>query len=98
MIAHTTQVTPVVLGKPSLLGMEMITKLTSNTAAETVVIGDDPSLEIKMAKLAGAYAIGVTTGLYNKDDFMRVSENERTDIVLESLENFASHLSNGMKS
>jgi 4-nitrophenyl phosphatase len=86
MIAHTTQVTPVVLGKPSLLGMEMIEKLTGNTAVETVVIGDDPSLEIKMAKLAGAYAIGVTTGLYNKDDFMRVKEGERADIVLESLE------------
>jgi HAD superfamily hydrolase (TIGR01450 family) len=90
MIAHTAQVTPIVLGKPSLLGMEMITRLTGHSASETVVIGDDPSLEIKMARLAGAYAIGVTTGLYNETDFMRAAEGERANHVLSSLEGFAS--------
>lgn len=86
MIAHTTDVVPVVLGKPSTLGMDMISTLTGHPPAETVVIGDDPSLEIRMARRAGAYAIGVTTGLYDRHAFMRWESDERAHLVLETLE------------
>jgi NagD protein len=80
----------VVLGKPSTLGMDMIAKLTGNSSAETVVIGDDPSLEIRMARKAGAYAIGVTTGLYDNHTFMRVPTEERAHLVLDTLEALSS--------
>jgi NagD protein len=90
MIAQTTDVVPVVLGKPSTLGMDMIAKLTGNSSAETVVIGDDPSLEIRMARRAGAYAIGVTTGLYDNHTFMRVPTEERAHLVLDTLEALSS--------
>ncbi len=87
MIAQTTDVVPVVLGKPSTLGMDLVAKLTGSRAVETVVIGDDPSLEIRMARKAGAYAIGVTTGLNDRDAFQRVHEAERAHLVLDNLEN-----------
>ena len=90
MIAQTTDVVPVVLGKPSTLGMDMIAKLTGRPSAETVVIGDDPSLEIRMARRAGAYAIGVTTGLYDNHTFMRVPSEERAHLVLDTLEALSS--------
>jgi HAD superfamily hydrolase (TIGR01450 family) len=86
MITQTTDVVPVVLGKPSTLGMDMISRLTGRLSAETVVIGDDPSLEIRMARKAGAYAIGVTTGLYDKHAFMRVTSEERAHLVLDTME------------
>jgi HAD superfamily hydrolase (TIGR01450 family) len=90
MIAHTTGVTPVVLGKPSTLGMDMIARLTGRIAAEMVVIGDDPSLEIRMARKAGAYAIGVTTGVSDRHAFLGVASAERAHLVLDSLEDLKS--------
>jgi len=90
MIAQTTDVVPVVLGKPSTLGMDMISRLTGRPAVETVVIGDDPSLEIRMARKAGAYAVGVTTGLSDKHAFMRVASEERAHLVLDTLEGLGS--------
>jgi len=90
MIAQTTEAVPVVLGKPSILGMEMIAELTGRPSTETVVIGDDPSLEIRMARKAGAYAIGVTTGLYDKHAFLRVASDERAHLVLDTLEDLRS--------
>ena len=59
-------------------------------SAETVVIGDDPSLEIRMARKAGAYAVGVTTGLYDRHAFMRVTSEERAHLVLDTLEGLSS--------
>lgn len=90
MIRQTTDVVPVVLGKPSTLGMEFISRLTGRPSTETVVVGDDPSLEIRMARKAGAFAIGVTTGLYDKHAFMRVTSEERAHLVLDTLEGLGS--------
>jgi 4-nitrophenyl phosphatase len=90
MIAHSTGIAPVVLGKPSTLGMDMITQLTGRTAAEMVVIGDDPSLEIRMARKAGAYAIGVTTGVSDRHAFLGAASTERAHIVLDTLEELRS--------
>jgi HAD superfamily hydrolase (TIGR01450 family) len=89
MIAQTTDVVPVVLGKPSTLGMEMISSLTGCPPSEMVVLGDDPSLEIRMARKAGAYAIGVTTGLYDSQAFMQVPSEQRAHQVLDTLEDLS---------
>ena len=88
MISHTTDVKPVVLGKPSTLGMDMIAAFTGNACTEMLVIGDDPTLEIRMARKAGAHAVGVTTGLYDNHAFLRVPSEERAHCVLETLETF----------
>ncbi len=89
MIAQTTDVTPVVLGKPSTLGMDMIAAFTGHACAEMLVIGDDPTLEIRMARKAGAHAVGVTTGLYDHHAFMHVPSEERAHLVLDTLEAFS---------
>jgi len=60
---HATGVRPVVFGKPETAGLAVITTLTGTPPADMVVIGDDPDLEIQMARRAGALAIGVTTGI-----------------------------------
>lgn len=84
-ITHCTGVAVNVVGKPSLLGMQIACQRTGVPAANTAVVGDDPGLEIIMARHAGALAIGVTTGHADEADFMRQPEAERADIVLPGL-------------
>jgi 4-nitrophenyl phosphatase len=54
------------------------------------VIGDDPHLEITMARRAGALAIGVTTGIADIAAFNAVDETMRAHHVVASLEGLAS--------
>lgn len=87
-IEHCTGIKPTVMGKPSTAGMEITCGLTGVAAEETAVIGDDPKLEIQMARLAGAFAVGLTTGAYDADAFAAASEEHRANVVLTTLEGF----------
>ncbi len=91
MVTRVTGESPVVLGKPSVLGLEMVAKLLGAEVTEIAVIGDDPLLEIKMARAAGALAIGVTTGISNADAFAAVEAEFRAHQVLSSLESLPVH-------
>ena len=85
MIAHTTGQTPMVLGKPSTLGMDMAAGLMQLDPAEIAVIGDDPKLEIAMARKSGAQAIGVTTGISDAAAFESAEPDSRAHSVLSTL-------------
>lgn len=88
-IEHCAGVKPTVVGKPSTAGLDIACGLTGVTAAQTAVIGDDPKLEIMMARRAGAFAVGVTTGAYDLAAFESIPEEARAHIVLNTLEGFA---------
>lgn len=85
IIAHACGVTPVVLGKPSTIGLEMVARAAGVVPAQIAVIGDDPTLEIRMARLAGARAIGVTTGISGPDDFNAADPAHRAQRVMTDL-------------
>lgn len=85
--ATDTKVT--VFGKPEVAGLEMVCDLTNCQIHEVVVIGDDPKLEIRMGRRAGAFTIGVATGIADADAFAAADEDMRADLVLPSLEGFA---------
>jgi|TARA_R110002124_G_scaffold287360_1_gene473793 4-nitrophenyl phosphatase len=85
MIAHTTGQIPMVLGKPATLGMDMSSKLMGLDPAEIAVIGDDPALEIAMARKSGALAIGVTTGISDTVAFEAADLEVRAQLVVQSL-------------
>ncbi|PHP67930.1 haloacid dehalogenase [Zhengella mangrovi] len=89
MIEYTTGARATVFGKPSTNGLAMITDLTGVAPQEMVVVGDDPGLEIRMAREAGALAVGVTTGLNDTAAFNAVAESHRAQVVLPGLEGFA---------
>lgn len=89
MIRQTTGVAPVVVGKPSTLGMNVIEGLTGVPGSEMVVVGDDPILEAPMARRVGAFAIGVTTGVSDSHAFQRVDAEDRAHLVVSNLEGFA---------
>lgn len=89
MIEYTTGAKATVFGKPSASGLSMISDLTGVTPEQMVVVGDDPNLEIRMAREAGALAVGVTTGLNDEAAFNAIPEAHRAQIILSGLKGFA---------
>jgi 4-nitrophenyl phosphatase len=87
-INNATGAEVIVFGKPSVDGMEMIEDLTGVPARHTAVIGDDPTLEIAMARKAGAYAIGVATGHSDHAAFEAMPKALRAHMVLKDLTTF----------
>lgn len=85
--ATDTKVT--VFGKPEVAGLEIVSAMTGAMPQEMVVVGDDPKLEIRMGRKAGALCVGVTTGIADEARFNSFPKNERAHVVLPGLESFA---------
>jgi 4-nitrophenyl phosphatase len=60
---------PALVGKPSAGALRSAARRMGLAAAQVAVVGDDPVLEVGMARKAGALAIGVHTGLYDAAAF-----------------------------
>jgi NagD protein len=86
--ATDTKVT--VFGKPEVAGLEIVSEITGVPPHEMAVIGDDPKLEIRMGRKAGAYCVGVTTGISDEARFNSFPEAERAQSVLSDMRQFAS--------
>ncbi|MGG7565190.1 HAD-IIA family hydrolase [Rhodovulum sp. DZ06] len=87
-LENATEVPVTVFGKPEAAGLEMAAEMTGAAFADMIVIGDDPKLEIVMARRAGAFAIGVTTGIRDEAAFNAAPEGDRANVVIPTLENF----------
>lgn len=77
-----------VLGKPSRDALRcalLQMGLPASREQQTVVVGDDPQLEMRMARNAGALGVAVVTGLNDHSDFAQGKPNERADAVLAGL-------------
>ena len=61
----------ILTGKPSLHALRFIAKKLGVPAREVGVVGDDPAVEIIMARRGGATAFGVTTGVMTFEDWAR---------------------------
>ena len=88
MIRSLTQKRATVLGKPSRAAFDVAVRsmgLPRAAAADIVVVGDDPALETRMARQAGAMALGVTTGLETRASFAARPDRERADHVIDGL-------------
>lgn len=88
-LQNATGAKATVFGKPEIAGLQIVTELTGIPPAEMVVIGDDPNLEILMARRAGALAIGVTTGIADETAFNAMPEDQRAHHVLPALTGLA---------
>ena len=88
---NATGVKAKVFGKPETIGLEDISDMLGIPAQNMVVIGDDPKLEIAMARKAGAFAVGVTTGTVNDAGFMAADADLRANVVLPGLAGLLSH-------
>jgi 4-nitrophenyl phosphatase len=85
---NATGVTATVFGKPSTAGLDIISDITNVPSSEMVVIGDDPNLEIAMARSGCAFAVGITTGVADEAAFNAIEADLRAHVVLPDLVNF----------
>lgn len=69
------------LGKPSLEGLRVASRRLGVATSELAVIGDDPELEVQMAHKGGALAIGVTTGIADRDAYAALPRARRPHIL-----------------
>jgi 4-nitrophenyl phosphatase len=88
MIRSLTSRRALVLGKPSATSFHMAISqmgVARTDAARVVVLGDDPALEVRMARNAGAIALGMTTGLMNAANVSLLPSRDRPDFLFNGL-------------
>ncbi|NKI98938.1 HAD hydrolase-like protein [Novosphingobium sp. SG707] len=88
MIASLTGKRARVLGKPSRVALDVAMGamgLPRSAAAQMVVVGDDPALEMAMARKAGAIGIGMTTGLMRPDTIHALPPGQQPHAVIDRL-------------
>ena len=88
MISAMTGSRAKVLGKPSRTAFDAAVAamgLPRNAAKDIVVFGDDPALEMRMARSAGALGIGLTTGLMKGDGVAKLGDAEQPHALVDDL-------------
>lgn len=84
-IRRMTKAPMTLTGKPSLHALRFVAKKLGVATREVGVVGDDPSVEIIMARRGGATAFGVTTGVTTLADWARESGKRQPHRVLRQL-------------
>ncbi|MEY4303915.1 MAG: hypothetical protein RIT52_90 [Pseudomonadota bacterium] len=95
MISAMTGSRAKVLGKPSRTAFDAALAamgLPRSAAKDVFVFGDDPALEMRMARSAGAMGIGLTTGLMKADRRADLAPAEQPHALLDDLTGVAAAL------
>ena len=88
MIESLTDTTVRVLGKPSREAFEAALAgmaLPADAAPNVVVVGDDPGLEIAMARSVGAFGICITTGLMKRNAVAGLPLEQQPELLIDDL-------------
>lgn len=91
-IARVTGSEPEVTGKPSLHALDFVAARLGVSRESVAVVGDDPRVEIEMARAGGALGIGVTTGTTSRADWDLQQACRAPDHVIDSLSELFDHL------
>ncbi len=84
-IRRLTKVRVLLTGKPSLHALRFVAKKLKLPIRNIAVVGDDPVVEIIMARRGGATALGVTTGMTTIGEWERQPESHRPHHVLKDI-------------
>jgi 4-nitrophenyl phosphatase len=84
-IRRMTKAPMILTGKPSAHAMRFVARQLGIPVRHVGVVGDDPAVEIIMARRGGATAFGVTTGVMKQADWDRETGKRRPDYVLNDL-------------
>jgi 4-nitrophenyl phosphatase len=85
---------PMILtGKPSLHALRLVAKKLGVSMSRVGVVGDDPLVEMIMARRGGAIGFGVTTGMMSPRDWAKQPVNRRPHRVLNSLRDLPKFIS-----
>jgi 4-nitrophenyl phosphatase len=81
-IRRMTKAPMILTGKPSLHALRFVAKKLKVATHEVGVVGDDPAVEIIMARRGRAAALAVTTGTTSLEEWSRQSGTRRPHRVL----------------
>lgn len=81
-IRRMTKAPMILTGKPSPHALRFVAKKLGVPVRSVGVVGDDPAVEIIMARRGGATAFGVTTGVMTSEDWSRETGKRRPHRVL----------------
>jgi len=84
-IRRLTKARSILTGKPSLHALRYVAKKLGVPVERVAVVGDDPIVEIVMARRGGAMAFGVTTGMMKREDWLRQAPLRRPHRILADL-------------
>ena len=84
-IRRLTKARVLLTGKPSLHALRFVAKKLNLPIRDIAVVGDDPLVEIIMARRGGATALGVVTGMTNSEDWARQPQLQRPHFVLANI-------------
>ncbi len=84
-VRRITRAPMVLTGKPSLHALRLAAKKLGVPMSRVGVVGDDPLVEMIMARRGSAVGFGVTTGICQASDWARQPKGRRPHRVLRSL-------------
>ncbi len=84
-IRRMTRAPAILAGKPSLHALRFVARRLGLPARQVAVVGDDPIVDMLMARRGGATALGVITGIMTREDWLGQPEMRRPHRVLGSL-------------
>lgn len=90
-IRRVTKAPMTLIGKPSLHALYFAARRLGVSSRELAVIGDDPKVEIMMARRGRAAAYAVTTGVTTAEEWCRQSGMRRPHRVLPQLRDLLSY-------
>jgi NagD protein len=82
MIRNETHSRPTLLGKPAHEALLYASARLAVDPADLVVVGDDPAIEILMARRGQACSVAVTTGTWRDEDAELLPASRRPDLIV----------------
>jgi 4-nitrophenyl phosphatase len=84
-VRRITRAPMILTGKPSLHALRLVAKRLGIPMSKVGVVGDDPLVEVIMARRGGAVGFGVTTGITKTPEWAKQPLGRRPHRVLRSL-------------
>ena len=84
-IRRLTHAPMTLTGKPSIRALRFVARRLNVPVRALAVVGDDPIVEVLMARRGGATALAVTTGTTQREEWQRQPRSRRPDAILGEL-------------
>jgi 4-nitrophenyl phosphatase len=91
-IRRVTRAPMILTGKPSLHALRFVARRLGLRCRELGIVGDDPSVEVIMARRGGATAFAVTTGVMAREEWERQTGLRRPARILPRLGDVLEHV------
>jgi 4-nitrophenyl phosphatase len=91
-IRRVTRAPMILTGKPSLHALRFVARRLGLRCRDLGIVGDDPSVEIIMARRGGAKAFAVTTGVMGREEWESQTGLRRPERILRGLGDMLDYL------